>query len=169
MIIRESNISTAVMQQSTVLGWRLPAIGFFVYCMIAIGALILNARGFLVLGGALLFMCVCVAWCKDIMAVTVDKSVLIVFGIMLLPIFTTLYDPTTTIFHFFLKHIIVCTLYIFIFSMDLAPIYSTPFRTVFVGILLFMGFVSFIVPNALDAKPTATSFVLSFSLFLKSL
>jgi hypothetical protein len=147
MIIRESNISAAVMQQPTVLGWRLPAIGFFVYCMIAIGALILNARGFLVLGGALLFMCVCVAWCKDIMAVSVDKSVLIVFGIILLSIFTTLYDPANTILHFFFKHIIICILYIFIFSMGLAPIYSTPFRNVFIFALLFMGLISFMVPN----------------------
>ncbi|MCG7853147.1 MAG: hypothetical protein MIO92_11560, partial [Methanosarcinaceae archaeon] len=34
MITRESNISTAVTQQPTVLGWRLPAAGFFVYSML---------------------------------------------------------------------------------------------------------------------------------------
>ena len=81
------------------------------------------------------------------MAVSVDKSVMLVLGIMLLAIFATLYDPTNTIFHFFLKHLVVCTLYIFIFSMGLAPIYSTPFRTVFIIVLLFMGLVSFTVPN----------------------
>jgi len=148
MNIPESNISTAVIQQPTVLGWKLPAAGFFVYSMIATGALVVDARGFLVVGGLMLFMCVCIAWCRDIMAVSVDKSVLIVFGIMLLPIFTTLYDPTNTVYHFFLKHIIVCILYIFIFSMGLAPIYSTPFRKVFIAVLLFMGFVSLLMPNA---------------------
>jgi len=147
MIIRGSNISTAVIRQPTVLGWRLPAVGFFVYSMIAIGALILNARGFLVIGGALMFMCVCIEWCRGIMTVSVDKSVLLVFCIMFLSIFATLYDPTNTIFHYFLKHVAVCILYIFIFSMGLAPIYSTPFRTVFISVLLFMGFVSFIIPN----------------------
>ena len=147
MIIRESNISTAALQQPTDLGWRLPAAGFFVYSMIAIGALIVDARGFLVIGGAILFACVCAEWCRSIMAVSVDKSVLLVFGILLLSIFTTLYDPTNTIFHYFIKHIIVCVLYIFIFSMGLAPIYSTPFRRIFIFVLLFMGFISFIVPN----------------------
>jgi O-antigen ligase len=115
--------------------------------MISIGALILNARGFLVIGGALMFMCVCTAWCRGIMAVSVDKSVLLVFCIILLSIFATLYDPTNTVFHNLFKHVVVCILYIFIFSMGLAPIYSTPFRTVFVLVLLFMGLVSFIVPN----------------------
>jgi len=147
MIIRESNISTALMQQPTVLGWRLPAVGFSIYCMVAIGALIIDARGFLVVGGAIMFMCVCIEWCRGVMAVSVDKSVLLVFGILLLSIFATLYDPTNTIFHFFLKHIGICILYIIVFSMDLAPVYSTPFRTVFILILLFMGLVSFIVPN----------------------
>ncbi|MHC4204402.1 MAG: O-antigen ligase family protein [Planctomycetota bacterium] len=147
MIIRESNISSVTIQQPTVLGWRLPATGFFVYSMIAIGALILEARSFLVIGGAIMFLCVCAEWGRSIMAVSVDKSVLLVLGILLLSIFTTLYDPTNTVFHFFLKHVVVCTLYIFIFSMGLAPIYSTPFRTVFIFVLLFMGLVSFIVPN----------------------
>lgn len=147
MIARKSNISTAVIQQPAVLGWRLPAAGFFVYSMIAIGALIVDARSFLAIGGVIMFTCVCAAWCRDIMAVRVDKSVLIVFGIMLLPVFTTLYDPTNTVFHFFLKHIIVCILYIFIYSMGLAPIYSTPFRKVFIVVLLFMGFLSLVMPN----------------------
>ncbi len=147
MIIRGSNISTAVTQQPAVLGWRLPAAGFFVYSMIAIGALIVDARGFLVIGGAVMFLFVCIAWCRGIMAVSVDKSVLLVFCIMLLSIFATLYDPTNTVFHNLLKHVAVCILYIFIFSMGLAPIYSTPFRTIFVLVLLFMGIVSFIVPN----------------------
>jgi len=147
MIIRGSNISTAVIQQPTVLGWRLPAAGFFVYSMIAIGALILDARGFLVIGGAIMFLCVCAEWCRSTMAVSVDKSVLLVLCILLLSIFTTLYDSSNTVFHYFLKHIGVCILYIFIFSMDLAPIYSTPFRTVFILVLLFMGLVSFVVPN----------------------
>ncbi len=147
MIIRGSNISTTVIQQPTVLGWRLPAVGFFVYSMIAIGALILNARGFLVIGGAVMFLCVCIAWCRSIMAVSVDKSVLLVLCILLLSIFATLYDPTNTVFHNLFKHVVICILYIFIFSMGLAPIYSTPFRTVFVFVLLLMGIVSFIVPG----------------------
>jgi len=147
MIIRGSNISTAVTQQPAVLGWRLPAAGFFVYSMIAIGALIAHARGLLVIGGAVMFLFVCIAWCRGIMAVSVDKSVLLVLCIMLLSIFATLYDPTNTVFHNLLKHVAVCILYIFIFSMGLAPIYSTPFRTIFVLVLLFMGIVSFIVPN----------------------
>ena len=147
MSIHRPNISTATIQQPTVLGWRLPAAGFFVYSMIAIGALILEARAFLVIGGAILFICVCAEWCRSIMAVRIDKSVLLVFGIMLLSIFSTLYDPTNTVFHFFLKHLVVCTLYIFIFSMDLVPIYSTPFRTVFIFVMLFMGLISFILPN----------------------
>lgn len=92
-------------------------------------------------------MCVCIAWCRGIMAVSVDKSVLLVFCILLLPIFATLYDPTNTVFHNLSKHVTVCILYVFIFSMGLAPIYSTPFRTIFVFVLLFMGLVSFFVPN----------------------
>jgi O-antigen ligase len=147
MIIRGSNISTAVTQQPTVFGWRLPAVGFFVYSMIAIGAHILDVRAFLIIGGAIMFMCVCAEWCRGIMTVRVDKSVLLVFCIMLLSIFTTLYDPTNTVFHYLFKHLAICVLYIFIFSMGLAPIYSTPFRTVFVLVLLFMGLVSFLVPN----------------------
>jgi hypothetical protein len=147
MIIRGSNISAATIQQPTVSGWRLPAVGFFVYSMIAIGALILDARGLLVIGGALMFMCVCAEWCRSIMAVSIDKSVLLVFCILLMPIFTTLYDPTNTVFHYLSKHIAICILYIFIFSMGLAPIYSTPFRTVFIHVLLFMGIVSFIFPG----------------------
>jgi len=147
MIIRGPNISTAVTQQPAVLGWRLPAAGFFVYSMIAIGALIVDARGFLVIGGVVMFLFVCIAWCRGLMAVSVDKSVLLVFCIMLLSIFATLYDPTNTVFHNLFKHVAVCILYIFIFSMGLAPIYSTPFRMIFVLVLLFMGIVSFIVPN----------------------
>jgi hypothetical protein len=139
-----------VIQQPAVLGWRLPAVGFFVYSMIAIGALIVDARVFLVIGGALMFMCVCAEWCRGIMAISVDKSVLLVFCTMLLSIFTTLYDPTNTVFHSLLKHVIVCILYIFIFSMGLVPIYSTPYRTVFIFVLLFMGLVSFFVPNVTE-------------------
>ena len=147
MILSGYNVSTAVTQQPAVLGWRLPAAGFFVYSMIAIGALVLDARGFLVIGGALMFMCVCIAWCRGIMAVSVDKSVLLVFCIMFLSIFATLHDPTNTVFHNLFKHVAICILFIFIFSLGLAPIYSTPFRTVFVIVLLFMGLVSFIVPD----------------------
>jgi hypothetical protein len=134
-------------QLPPVFGWRLPAAGFFVYSMIAIGAHILDARGFLVIGGAIMFMCVCAEWYRGIMAISVDKSVLLVLGIMFLSIFATLYDPTNTVFLNLFKHIAVCILYIFIFSMGLAPIYSTPFRAVFIFVLLFMGLVSFIVPN----------------------
>jgi O-antigen ligase len=141
-----------MIQQPTVLGWRLPAAGFFVYSMIAIGALILNARGFLVIGGAIMFLCVCIAWCRSIMAVSVDKSVLLVFCILLLSIFATLYDPTNMVVHNLFKHVAVCILYIFIFSMGLAPIYSTPFRTIFIFVLLFMGLVSFIVPNVNETE-----------------
>lgn len=158
MIIRGSNISAVVLgscsgvtQRPAVPGWRLPALGFFVYSMIAIGAHILDARLFLVLGGAIMFMFVCAEWCKGIMAISVDRSVLLVFCIMLLSIFTTLYDPTNTVFHNLVKHVIVCILYIFIFSMGLVPIYETPFRTVFIFVLLFMGLVSFFVPSVTQA------------------
>jgi O-antigen ligase len=115
--------------------------------MIAIGARIFEARGFLVIGGAVMFMCVCAEWCRGIMAVRIDKSVLLVLCILLLSILTTLYDPTNTVFHNLFKHVAICILYIFIFSMSLEPIYSTPFRSVFILILLFMGLVSFFVPN----------------------
>ena len=115
--------------------------------MIAIGAHILDARIFLIIGGAILFMCVCAEWCRGVMAVSVDKTVIIVLCILLLSIFTTLYGPTNSVFHNLSKHIVVCILYVFIFSMGLAPIYSTPFRSVFILILLFMGLVSFFVPN----------------------
>jgi hypothetical protein len=147
MTISESNISTAVMQQPTVRAWRLPVAGFLVYSMIAIGAHILDARGFLIIGGAIMFMCVCAEWCRSIMAVSIDKSVLQVLCVLLLSIFSTLCDPTNTVFHNLIKHIIICILYIFTFSMGLAPIYSTPFRTIFISILLFMGLVSFMVPS----------------------
>ena len=147
MIIQKPYSDTIAAQALPVAGWRLPTVGFFVYSMIAIGALIVDARSFLVIGGGILFICVCAEWCRSIMAVNVDKSVLFVFGIMLLSIFTTLYDPTNTVLHFFLKHIVVCILYIFIFSMGLAPIYSTPFRIIFVLVLLFMGIVSFAFPG----------------------
>ncbi len=115
--------------------------------MIAIGAHILDARIFLIIGGAILFMCVCAEWCRGVMAVSVDKTVIIVLCILLLSIFTTLYGPTNSVFHNLSKHVVVCILYVFIFSMGLAPIYSTPFRSVFILILLFMGLVSFFVPN----------------------
>lgn len=147
MIIRKSNTLAAAIRQPPVLGWRLPAAGFFIYSMIATGALILDARSFLAIGGSILFVCVCTEWCRSITAVSVDKSVMLIFGIMFLSIFATLYDPTNTIFHFFLKHLIICILYIFIFSMGLAPIYSTPYRSVFIFVLLFMGLVSLIMPN----------------------
>ena len=122
MTVLKSNTSIAAIQQPSVLGWRLPAVGFFIYSIIAIGALIIDARSFLIVGGVVMFVCVCIEWCRGIMAISVDKSVMLVFGIILLSIFTTLYDPTNTLFHFFLKHIVICILYIFIFSMDLDPI-----------------------------------------------
>lgn len=147
MTIQKPYFYATVTQSLSVAGWRLPVTGFFLYSMIAIGALILDTPGFLVIGGAIMFMCVSIAWCRGIMAVSVDKSVLLVFCILLLSIFATLYDPTNTVFHNLFKHVAICILYIFIFSMGLVPIYSTPFRTIFVLVLLFMGLVSFIVPN----------------------
>jgi hypothetical protein len=122
-------------------------LGFFVYSMIAVGAHILDARAFLVIGSAIMLICVCAEWCKGIMAISADSSALLVLGIMLLSIFTTLYDPTNTVFHNLVKHVTVCVLYIFIFSMGLVPIYETPFRTIFILVLLFMGLVSFFVPS----------------------
>jgi hypothetical protein len=150
MTIQKPYSYTTMTQSLSVAGWKLPAVGFFIYSMIATGALIVDARVFLVVGGALMLMCVCAEWCRGIMAISVDKSVLLVLCIMLLPIFTTLHDPTNTVFHSLIKHIVVCILYIFIFSMGLAPIYSTPFRTVFIFALLFMGLVSFFVPNVTE-------------------
>jgi hypothetical protein len=150
MTIQKPYYYTNVTQSLSVAGWKLPAVGFFIYSMIATGALIVDARVFLVVGGALMLVCVCTEWCRGIMAISVDRSVLLVLCIMLLPIFTTLYDPTNTVFHSLIKHIVVCILYIFIFSMGLAPIYSTPFRIIFTFALLFMGFVSFFVPNVTE-------------------
>jgi hypothetical protein len=147
MIIQKPYSYTTVAQLQSVAGWRLPTAGFAIYSIIAIGAHLLNAQGFLVIGSAIMFMFVCAEWGRSNMAVSVDKSVLLVLCIMLLSIFSTLYDPTNTVFHSFLKHIAVCILYVFTFSMGLAPIYSTPFRTVFILVLLFMGLVSLIVPN----------------------
>ena len=138
----------------SVTGWKLPAVGFFLYSMIAIGAHILDARVFLIIGGAILFICVCAEWCRGVMAVSVDKTVIIVLCILLLSIFTTLHDPTNSVFHNLSKHVTVCILYVFILSMGLAPVYSTPFRSVFILILLFMGLVSFFVPNISEtARP----------------
>ena len=147
MTIKKPYSYTTVAQPLPVAGWRLPVLGFCLYSMIAVGAHILDAQGFLIIGSAIMFMCVCADWGRSVMAVSVDKRVLIVLCILLLSMFTTLYNPANTIFHNFLKHVVVCILYIFIFSMGLAPIYSTPFRSVFILILLFMGLVSFFVPN----------------------
>lgn len=147
MKIQKPYSCTTVTHPLPVAGWRLPVVGFFLYSMIAIGAHILDARIFLIIGGAILFMCVCAEWCRGVMAVSVDKTVIIVLCILLLSIFTTLYGPTNSVFHNLSKHVVVCILYVFIFSMGLAPIYSTPFRSVFILILLFMGLVSFFVPN----------------------
>jgi O-antigen ligase len=147
MMIHRSYASTALMQPSTVLGWRLPGLGFLLYSVISIAAHLLGARGLLSVGGMLVFLCVCIAWCRSTMAVRVDKTVELVLCILLLAIFTTLCDPTHTVFQNLLKHAVVCILYILIFSMELRPIYSTPFRTVFVLALLFMGVVSLIVPD----------------------
>lgn len=128
-------------------GWRLPGLGFLAYSVISIAAHLLDVRSLLTVGGMLVFLCVCIAWCRSTMAVRVDKTVELVLCILLLAIFTTLCDPTHTVFQNLLKHAVVCILYIFIFSMELRPIYSTPFRTVFVLALLFMGVVSLIVPD----------------------
>ena len=147
MTIQKPYSCTTVTHPLPVAGWRLPVVGFFFYSMIAIGAHILDARIFLIIGGAILFMCVCAEWCRGVMAVSVDKTVIIVLCILLLSIFTTLYGPTNSVFHKLSKHVVVCILYVFIFSMGLAPIYSTPFRAVLILILLFMGLVSFFVPN----------------------
>ena len=147
MTIQKPYSCTTVTHPLPVAGWRLPVVGFFLYSMIAIGAHILDARIFLIIGGAILFMCVCAEWCRGVMAISVDKTVIIVLCILLLSIFTTLYGPTNSVFHNLSKHVVVCILYVFIFSMGLAPIYSTPFRSVFILILLFMGLVSFFVPN----------------------
>ncbi len=147
MIIRRSYASTALIQPPTALGWELPALGFLAYSVISIAAHLLEVRGLLTVGGMLVFLCVCVAWCRSTMAVRVDKTVELVLCILLLAIFTTLLDPTHTVLHNLFKHAVVCILYILIFSMGLRPIYSTPFRTVFALALLFMGVVSLIVPD----------------------
>jgi hypothetical protein len=147
MLIQKPYFDIPGAHSLSVVGWRLPVTGFFLYSMIAIGAHIIEARGLLVIGSAIMFVCVCTEWCRGVRAIRIDKSVLLVLCILVLSILTTLYDPTHTIFHNFLKHVIICILYIFISSMSLAPIYSTPFRPVFVLVLLFMGLVSLIVPN----------------------
>ncbi len=128
-------------------GWTLPGLGFLAYSVISIAAHLLDVRGLLTVGGMLVFLGVCVAWCRSTMAVRVDKSVDLVLCILLLAVFTTLCDPTYTVFHNLLKHAVICILYVLVFSMGLRPIYSTPFRTVFALALLFMGVVSLIVPD----------------------
>lgn len=143
-----THVSTAVMQPPMVLGWKLPGLGFLLYSAISIAAHLLGARGLLSVGGMLVLLCVCIAWCRSTMAVRIDKTVELVLGILLLAIFTILCDPTYTVFHNLLKHAVICMLYILTFSMGLSPIYSTPFRGVFVLALLFMGVVSLIVPDA---------------------
>ncbi len=120
------------------------------YSVISIAAHLLDIRGLLSVGGMVVFLCVCIAWCRSTMAVRVDKTVELVLCILSLAIFTSLYDPTHTVFHNLFKHAVVCVLYILMFSMELSPIYSTPFRTVFVLALLFMGVVSLIVPDVSD-------------------
>lgn len=143
-----SYASTALLQPPAVLGWRLPGLGFLLYSVISVAAHLLDARGLLSVGGTLVLLCVCIAWCRSTMAVRVDKTVELVLCILLLAIFTTLRDPTQTVFHNLFKHAVICILYILVFSMELRPIYSTPFRTVFVLALFFMGLVSLTVPEA---------------------
>jgi O-antigen ligase len=147
MTIQKPSYYTTMAQPQSVAGWRLPTVGFAIYSIIAIGAHILDARIFLIIGGAILFMCVCAEWCRGVTAISVDRSILLVLCILFLSIFSTLYDPANTVFHNLSKHVAICILYVFIFSMGLAPIYSTPFRTVFIFVLLLMGLVSFFVPD----------------------
>lgn len=148
MITRKSYASAALMQPPAVLGWALPGAGFLAYSVISIAAHLLDARGLLTAGGMVVLLCVGAAWCRSTMAVRVDKTVELVLCILLLALFTTLCDPTHTALHNLVKHAVVCILYVLVFSMGLRPIYSTPFRTVFAGALLFMGVVSLFVPES---------------------
>ena len=88
-----------------------------------------------------------IAWCRSALAVRVDETVELVLCILLLAVCATLYDPTYTVFHNLTKHVVICIVYVFVFSMGLGPIYSRPFRFIFVLVLLVLGAVSLIVPG----------------------
>lgn len=131
-----------------VLGWRLPAMGFFIYCMIGMAAHLLGAPALLVMAGGLMFLFVLAASCQRLIHLRVDASVALVLCILVLAFVPTLYDPTNTLARYLVKLVVVCILYVLIFSMELRPIYETPFCKVFVLTLLLMGAVSLVIPRS---------------------
>jgi len=134
-------------QLPPVLGWRLPAAGFVLYSIIGMVAHILGLPSLLLIGAGLMFLCVLAAGSQSLARLRVDPSVAVVMSILVLAVVATLYDPTHTIFHNLLKHVVICIMYVLIFSMGLRPIYSTPFCKVFLLTLLFMGAVSLMMPR----------------------
>lgn len=129
------------------MGWRLPAIGFFIYCMIGMAAHLLGFPALLVIAGGLMFLFVLAAGGQRLISLRVDASVALVLGILVLAFVPTLYDPAHTIVHNLLKLAVVCLTYILIFSMELRPIYATPFCKVFILTLLLMGAVTLAIPR----------------------
>jgi O-antigen ligase len=147
MRIPELHLSETTTAPPAVMGWRLPALGFFIYCMIGMGAHLLGAEALLVVAGGLMFLFVLAASCRTLVRVRVDASVTLVLCILVLAFVPTLYDPTHTQARYLVKLVVVCILYVLIFSMELRPIYATPFCKVFVLTLLLMGAVSLVIPR----------------------
>ena len=121
--------------------------GFFIYCMIGMAAHLLGAPALLVIAGGLMFLSVLAAGGQTLVRLRIDASVALVLCILVLAFVPTLYDPTNTIAHNLLKLAVVCMLYVLVFSMELRPIYATPFCKVFILTLLLMGAVSLAIPR----------------------
>jgi hypothetical protein len=147
MRISEPYLCDTMTAPPAVTGWRLPTLGFFIYSMIAIAAHLLGISVLLVIAGGLMFLFVLAASWRTLIRVRVDASVALVLCILILAFVPTLYDPAYTQARYLVKLVVVCILYVLVFSMELRPIYATPFCKVFVLTLLLMGVVSLIVPR----------------------
>jgi len=122
--------------------------GFFIYCMIGMAAHLLGAPALLVIAGGFMFLFVLAAGGQALVRLRVDASVALVLCILVLAFVPTLYDPTHTLARYLVKLVVVCILYVLVFSMELRPIYATPFCKVFVLTLLLMGAVSLVIPRS---------------------
>lgn len=147
MKVPEPCVAGTMALPAAVLGWRLPAFGFFIYCMIGMAAHLLGVPALLVIAGGFLLLFVLVASCQTLIHLRVDASVALVLCILILAFVPTLYDPTHTLARYLVKLAVVCILYVLIFSMELRPIYETPFCKVFALTLLLMGAVSLAIPR----------------------
>ncbi len=143
----EPNVCGTATAPPAVMGWRLPAIGFFIYCMIGMAAHLLGFPALLVFAGGFMFLFVLAAGGQTLVHLRVDASVALVLCILILAFVPTLYDPAHTITHNLLKLAVVCLIYVLIFSMELRPIYATPFCKVFILALLLMGAVTLAIPR----------------------